>query len=141
MTPYLEHANITVPDIDAAIAFLQTIDPSIGVRRDAVSQAGKRWAHVGTDRSYIALQAPNGPQRPEQARETYVNFGFNHLAWVVEDCDAVVARLEAGGYRRGIETASHPHRKRVYYYDGAGFEWEILEYLSDDPAEFNDYDL
>ena len=141
MTPYLEHANITVPDVDAAIAFLQTIDPALRVRHDGISQAGKRWVHVGTDRSYIALQEPNGGEPAQSPREPYLNHGFNHLGWVVADCDAVVARLEAAGYPRGMEAEPHPHRKRVYYYDAAGFEWEILEYLSEDPSEFNDYEL
>ena len=141
MTIYLEHANITVPDIDAATAFLQAIDPALRVRHAGVSKAGHRWAHVGTDRSYIALQEPHVGVEPEQPKEPYANYGFNHLGWVVPDCDAVVGRLEAAGYRRGIESEPHPHRKRVYYYDAAGFEWEILEYLSDDPAEFNDYVL
>ena len=141
MTPYLEHANLTVPDIDAAIAFLRAIDPSLRVRHDGIKEDGRRWAHVGTDRSYIALHTAGGRRAPKQPRETYTNIGFNHLGWVVEDCDAVVGRLEAAGYRRGMEAEAHPHRKRVYYYDAAGFEWEILEYLSEDPAEFNDYDL
>lgn len=141
MTPYLEHANVTVPDLDAAIEFLHTLDPALRVRHDGVSPEGRRWAHVGTERSYIALQAPSGPQAPEAPREAYVHFGVNHLGWVVEDLDAAVARLDAAGYRRGMEAEAHPHRKRAYYYDAAGFEWELLEYLSDDPAEFNEYDL
>lgn len=139
MTVYLEHANVTVPDIDAAAAFLRAIDPALRVRHEGVARGGHRWAHVGTDRSYIALQEPHVGVVAEQPKETYVNFGCNHLGWVVSDCDAVAERLEAAGYRRGIESEPHPHRKRIYYYDAAGFEWEILEYLSDDPAEFNDY--
>ena len=100
MTTYLEHANITVPDVDAAIVFLRTLDPTLRVRRDETPGSGRRWAHVGSDRAYVALQA--------------------------------------AGYRRGIEVDAHPHRKRSYDYDAAGLEWEILQYLSDDPAEFND---
>ena len=141
MQTYLEHANITVPDVDAAIAFLKTIDPTMKVRRDEVPESGRRWAHVGNDRAYIALQAATPGHAPEEPKETYVNFGINHLAWVVADHDAVIQRLEAAGYERGIEVEPHPHRKRAYFYDHAGLEWEILEYLSEDPAEFNDYDL
>lgn len=141
MQTYLEHANVTVPDVDAAIAFLLTIDPTMRVRRDETHENGRRWAHVGNDRAYIALQSAHPATAPEQPKEAYVNFGINHLAWVVADHDGVVQRLDAAGYRRGMEAEPHPHRKRAYYYDEAGMEWELLEYLSDDPAEFNDYEL
>ena len=139
MQTYLEHANITVPDVDAAIAFLRTLDPTLGVRNDGTGENGRRWVHVGNDRAYIALQAAHPAPAPKDPHETYVNHGINHLGWVVADHDAVVKRLDEAGYRRGMEAEPHPHRKRAYYYDSAGLEWEILEYLSSDPAEFNDY--
>ena len=43
MTAYLEHANITVPNIDAAIEFLKVIEPHIEVRpgrREPIPEAG-----------------------------------------------------------------------------------------------------
>ena len=36
---------------------------------------------------------------------------------------------------------AHPHRKRVYFHDAEGNDWEFVEYLSRDPAERNDYAL
>jgi catechol 2,3-dioxygenase-like lactoylglutathione lyase family enzyme len=139
MPTYLEHANITVPDIPAAIAFLRLIDPDFVVRHDETPEGSSRWTHVGTDDFYVALQEPYIGATPEIAREAYVNFGVNHLAWVVDDFDAVIARLEAAGCRQGIDVARHPHRKRAYYFDSAGQEWEIVQYLSADPARRNDY--
>ena len=64
---------------------------------------------------------------------------MNHLAWVVEDFDLVTERLEQKGYQKGIPVEAHPHRKRVYYYDAAGFEWELAEYLAETPEERNAY--
>ena len=139
MATYLEHANITVPDVDAAIAFFRTVDPALRVRHDETPEGSHRWAHVGTEASYIALQAPHVGSDAREPRQTYVNHGVNHLAWVVDDLQTVVDRLESRGYRRGIEGAAHPHRKRAYFYDAAGFEWEFVEYHSDDPAERNAY--
>ncbi len=141
MAIYLEHANITVPDVDAAIAFLQTIDPALKVRKDVTPAGSHRWVHIGTDTSYIALQAPHVDATPQAARTAYENHGVNHLAWVVDDIDAVVERMQQAGYERGITGKPHPHRRRIYFYDPAGFEWELLEYLSDDLAERNDYAL
>ena len=139
MMTYLEHANITVPDIDAAIIFLCLIDPSFEVRRDETPEGSYRWAHVGNDDFYIALQEPHIGSMPQAPRETYKNHGVNHLGWVVADFDAAVARLEAAGCRQGIPVTDHPHRKRAYYFDEAGLEWEIVEYTSDDPAQRNEY--
>lgn len=135
MIAYLEHANITVPDIDAAVAFLRVVEPAFTVRYDERPKHSYRWAHIGSDRCYIALQAPHFDSRPSDPRQPYKNFGVNHLGWVVDDLDAVVGRLEAQGYRQGIPVAPHPHRKRAYYHDASGFEWEIIEYLSDDMAQ------
>ncbi len=45
MAAYLEHANITVPDVDAAIAFLKLVEPGFAVRRDAIHESGYRWVH------------------------------------------------------------------------------------------------
>ena len=135
MATYIEHANITVPDIDAAIAFLKVVEPAFAVRRDEIHAKGYRWAHIGGDRCYIALQEPHPDSHPRDPRRPYKDFGVNHLGWVVGDLDAVVARLEQAGYRRGLAVAPHPHRKRAYFHDAADFEWELVEYTSDDPAE------
>ncbi len=135
MATYLEHANITVPDIDAAIAFLKVVEPDFVVRHDATPADSYRWCHIGTDQTYIALQEPHLASDPQHVGRPYKDYGVNHLGWVVDDLSAVVERLEAHGYRRGIPVEAHPHRRRAYYYDAAGFEWEIVEYLSVRPEE------
>lgn len=139
MTTYLEHANVTVPDIDAAIEFLLTLEPEFKVRQDKTPEGGYRWAHVGTDRFYIALQEPNIGSVPKTRRPAYVNYGVNHLGWVVENVEDVSRRLERRGYKKGVPGEPHPYRKRAYYFDSAGFEWELVEYLSDSSAERNAY--
>ena len=142
MIAYLEHANITVPDVDAAISFLKIVEPAFEIRHDKAPDNSYRWAHIGTDECYIALEEPHSGLISEQTnpRTPYHDFGVNHLAWVVEDLDAVIRRLEEHGYQKGIPVEPHPHRKRAYYHDASGVEWEIIEYLSDDPAERNAYD-
>ncbi|MGK0469954.1 MAG: hypothetical protein ACJAR0_000416, partial [Candidatus Azotimanducaceae bacterium] len=34
----------------------------------------------------------------------------------------------------------HPYRERAYFYDGCGFEWEFVQYLSEQTSERNDYE-
>jgi catechol 2,3-dioxygenase-like lactoylglutathione lyase family enzyme len=132
---YLEHANITVPDIDAAIDFLRVIDPNVRIRHDEKPAGSYRWAHVAIGVNYIALQEPHVGSHPSDGRRPYKDHGVNHLGWVVEDLDKVVTRLEAKGYREGIPGEEHAHRRRAYYYDSAGLEWELVEYSTDNEEE------
>jgi hypothetical protein len=47
----------------------------------------------------------------------------------------------AAGYRDSTPPNAHPHRRRLYFYDPEGNDWEFVQYLSQDPAERNDYRL
>jgi catechol 2,3-dioxygenase-like lactoylglutathione lyase family enzyme len=138
MSGRLEHANLTVGDLDAAIDFLLTALPDFRVRGAGVGPEGLRWVHVGSDLSYIALNeaaAHASDERPGHWR------GVNHLGFEVDDAQAVRRRLLAKGYREGFVPESHPHRQRIYFLDGDDNEWEFVEYASDRPEERNDYSL
>lgn len=67
--------------------------------------------------------------------------GLNHLAYEVEDAEAIRARLQAAGYRDATLPNAHPYRKRIYFYDPEGNDWEFVQYLSDDPRQRHDYEL
>ena len=140
MTIRLEHANITVRDIDGVIQFLQTAFPSFRVRHDETERDGSRWVHIGTDDAYIALN-----QATEDPAEDWTPYGgkpgFNHLGFEVDDAEAIRSRLTEAGYRDSTYPNKHPHRCRVYFYDSEGNDWEFVQYLSDKMAERHDYDL
>ena len=51
----IEHVNITVPDIDAAISFLKIVAPDFEVRKDNKPADNYRWVHIGNDSYYFAL--------------------------------------------------------------------------------------
>ena len=98
------------------------------------------WLHIGTDDTYLALQESTA--EPDSRWVPYAGKpGLNHLGYEVEDAEAVRARLQAAGYQDSTVPNSHPHRKRVYFYDPEGNDWEFIQYLSDDPAERHDYSL
>jgi catechol 2,3-dioxygenase-like lactoylglutathione lyase family enzyme len=67
--------------------------------------------------------------------------GVNHLAYEVDDVESLYTRLKAAGYRESTPPNAHPHRKRVYFYDPEGNDWEFVQYFSRDLAERNDYEL
>jgi catechol 2,3-dioxygenase-like lactoylglutathione lyase family enzyme len=138
MSAHLEHVNLVVRDIDATIRFLQTAFPEFGIRFDAVADDGTRWVHVGTHETYIALnQATIEPDEPWVPYEGVP--GVNHLAYEVDDADALRERLARAGYRDSTVINDHPWRKRVYFLDPDGNDWEFVEYLTDDPEKRHDY--
>jgi catechol 2,3-dioxygenase-like lactoylglutathione lyase family enzyme len=96
--------------------------------------------HIGTDDTYIALN-----ESSDEPAEKWVPYdgkpGINHLGYEVDDVDALRERLAAAGFKDSTYPNSHPHRKRVYFYDADGNDWEFVQYYSDDPAERNDYEL
>lgn len=140
MLARIEHANLTVPDIDAAIAFLKTVEPAFEVLHDSGSGGDYRWAHVGTRESYLALEEPHQPTPDARKARRYADWGVNHVGFVVPDVDAAAERLLAAGYEEGFRAERHPARVRRYFHDSAGFEWELVEYLTDDPDERFRYD-
>lgn len=136
----LEHANLSVRDVEEMIRFLKTAFPEFRVRGQGVTDIGTRWVHVGTDSTYIALSQstiePVEPWAPYGGR-----VGTNHLAYEVDDVEAMRQRMSAAGYKESTPPNAHPFRKRLYFYDAEGNDWEFVQYLSDDPAERNDYTL
>lgn len=140
MTQRLEHANLCVKNVEQMIGFLKTAFPDFRVRGEGVSQKGTKWLHIGTDDTYIALQQAllesDSDWKPYSGKP-----GVNHLAYEVGDVDAVRERLLAADYRESTPPNLHPFRKRVYFYDPEGNDWEFVQYFSEIPAEKNDYDL
>lgn len=140
MTVRLEHANLCVRDLDEMVRFLTTAFPDFGVRGEGETTRGARWLHVGIDDTYLALQ--HAREEPAEAWVPYSEKpGTNHLGFVVDDVEALRRRMLAAGYRESTVPNAHPHRRRVYFHDREGNDWEFVEYTSDDPRERNDYDV
>ncbi len=140
MSVRLDHANLVVRDLEGTVGFLQTAFPDFRVRGEGRSPSGGRWLHLGNDVCYVALD-----QARHEAAEPWVPYagkpGLNHLGFEVEDVEALRTRLRAAGYADSTVPNAHPHRKRVYFRDREGNDWEFVQYLSDRPEERNDYAL
>jgi catechol 2,3-dioxygenase-like lactoylglutathione lyase family enzyme len=140
MATRLEHANLVVRDVDTMIDFLRVAFPDFRVRGGGPGFASTRWVHVGNDVTYVALN--DATLEPAEAWVPYAGRpGTNHLGFEVDDVEALRQRLVAAGYRESTVPNAHPHRRRVYFHDAEGNDWEFVEYRSDDPAERNDYEL
>ncbi|MCI0641012.1 MAG: VOC family protein [Gemmataceae bacterium] len=140
MSARLEHANLCVRDIDGMIRFLKTAFPEFRIRADHKDADGSRWVHVGTDDSYLALQAAD--TSPERPWEPYSGLpGVNHLGFEVDDAEGLRDRMLAADYEESTVPNSHPFRKRVYFLDPEGNDWEFVQYLSSDREKRHDYQL
>jgi catechol 2,3-dioxygenase-like lactoylglutathione lyase family enzyme len=140
----LEHANMTVRSVDEAVRFLKIAFPDAEIRGGGDihgDPARGRWVHFGNDQFYVALQE-NGEHSRRQDT-TYRHDGINHLGFVVTGLDEIISRLKVAGYQLTPVSAlkEHPHRRRAYFFDGNDVEWELVEYLSEEVAERNDYTL
>ncbi len=139
MSIRLEHANLAVRDVDAMIRFLSAAFPEFRIRGSGKTWQGRRWVHIGTDDTYIALN--EAPREPAEPWVPYAGRpGTNHRGYEGDDVESVRRRLTAAGYRDSTVPNAHPHRQRVYFYDSEGNDWEFVEYRSQDPAERNDYE-
>ncbi|MDK9759921.1 VOC family protein [Vibrio sp. D173a] len=136
MQAYVEHANVTVSNIDDAIQFIQTAIPEFKVRHRGETQY--RWCHIGTDNSYIALQEMVAREKTDRA--PYLDVGINHIGLVVNDVDQVKQRLFSDGYQQNDIGEENPYRKRIYFYDRSGVEWEFIQYLTQDSTKKNSYE-
>ena len=140
MTLRLDHANLTVRDLDGTVRFLQTAFPDFRIRGGGTGFDGRRWLHIGNDDAYLALN-----EAKDDASEAWVPYsgrpGLNHVGFEVDDADGLRERLRAAGYRDTTVPNSHPARKRVYFNDADGNDWEFVEYLTADPAMRHDYEL
>ena len=140
MTIRLDHANLTVRDVDETLRFLRTAFPDFRVRAEGRKWNGTRWLHVGSDDVYLALD-----QASAAAGERWVPYGgkpgTNHLGFEVDDAEALRARMRAAGYTDTTVPNHHPFRRRVYFHDSDGNDWEFVQYLSDDPKQRHDYTI
>lgn len=135
----LEHVNLVVKDIQPSLEFILTAFPEWKVRGEGKGQwAGqaRNWLHVGDDEYYITLN--DGAQGAVRDLKG-TNPGLAHLGFVVDDVEAVTARLDAKGYSIDIIGRDHPYRKTVYYIDPNGFQFEFMQYLSEEAKLKNQY--
>lgn len=137
--PRIEHANLVVSDIAPTLDFLKAAFPEWRVRGEGGGDwygKPRRWLHFGDDDFYVTLNDNGeGAQRDPAGHAP----GLAHIGFEVSSLDAVAARLKKAGYEPHHRGPDHPYRKNAYFFDGAGLEFEFVEYLSAVPSQKNLY--
>ncbi len=123
----LEHVNITVKDPDATAAMLSDLF-GWEVRWRGAAIHGGHTVHVGSAEDYLAVYTGPGGAPQGQADDSYsLRGGLNHVGIVVEDLDAVEAKVRARGYEPHSHADYEPGR-RFYFREENGIEIEVVSY-------------
>ncbi len=132
---YLEHANITVNDLQEAIKFFQTAFPHFKIRGGGNDL--REWVHLGDDTTYIAIN--QATQSDLKVEKNYDKIGINHLGFVVDNVEKIATNLLKNGYLRDYPKQVEQFRIRDYFADADGNQFEFIEYLSEVASEKNKY--
>ncbi|MEO0914028.1 MAG: VOC family protein [Pseudomonadota bacterium] len=121
----LEHLNVTVADPQKTAAMLCDLF-DWRVRWEGPGMETGYTVHVGDEGSYLALFSFGQARASEEV--SYDRIGaLNHIGVVVEDVDAVEAKVKALGYRPKNHGDYEPGR-RFYFDDENGLEIEVVSY-------------
>ncbi len=122
---YVEHVNITVSDPQAAALDLAKIF-DWKIRWSGPSLGEGHTVHVGGERFYIALYTQD-PEAPALEDNYRTRRALNHVAIVVDDPEAVEARVIAAGLKPHSHQVYEPGQ-RFYFHDREGVEYEVVSY-------------
>ncbi len=124
----LEHVNVTVADPRATAAMLADLF-GWRTRWEGAAIHGGFTVHVGDDDSYVAVYTgPDGGKAQRPADDSYLKRGgLNHIGVVVDDLEAIEAKVKARGYLPHSHANYEPGR-RFYFDDENGVEIEVVAY-------------
>ena len=136
----IEHVNLVVADIEPTLKFLRAAFPDWRLRGEGTGQwhgKPRRWVHFGSDDMYITLNDDGeGPNRDLTGHAP----GLAHIGIETVDADSLIKRLREAGFEPSSTTdPDGAFRRRIYYIEPAGYEFEFVEYSSDIAAERNEY--
>ncbi len=125
----LEHANVTVTDLERSIRFYTEL-LGMEVRWRGVNANGEPAVHLAIGDTYLALfQAVPEHRDVAVERANYGRPGINHLGFVVDDLDLRRERLGQLGIPIHFEPEYEPGR-RLYFHDPDGIEVELVSYAA-----------
>ena len=120
----LEHANITVSDVERTAAMLTELF-GWKVRWKGPAMSGGLTAHVGDENQYLAIFSKGGLDQKGITYDT--PGGLNHIGVVVDDLDAMEEKVREMGFTPHNHADYEPGR-RFYFSDHDDIEFELVSY-------------
>ncbi len=125
MSAFLEHTNLTVREPKKIAEKLVNIfDWQVRWSGEALNNG--YTVHVGSENSYLALYQPPTLDDSGELSETNLN-NLNHLGVVVDNLDAVEARVEGLGLKPFGHRDYEPGQ-RFYFLLHDSLEIEVISY-------------
>jgi len=117
----MEHANLTVSDIERSSALFERL---LGWRRRwrGAAMNGGETIHVGDDHSYLALYTDRLPH--DRYRK---GAPLNHIGLLVDDLAAAEQVVRDAGLEP-FNHADYAPGRRFYFFDWDGIEFEVVSY-------------
>jgi len=144
----IDHLNVVVSDLEQAKDFFALLgfveglgaelDPAFLTRLTGIDGARGRFitlCHPGSTTTIELLQFDVGSGAdPQLGRADRI--GLRHLAFAVDDIEAVVGRLRAAGttFLSDIQTWEKTGKRLVYLYGPDGILLELAEYPQTAPS-------
>jgi methylmalonyl-CoA epimerase len=100
----IDHVAIAVNDIDAAIAWYESVFGAVVVHREVVESDGVDEALLKVAESYVQLLTPTREDSPVAKYLAMNGEGLHHIAYRVDDCAGTLALVKASGARVIDET-------------------------------------
>jgi len=100
----IDHVAIAVNDLDAAVAWYESVFGAVVVHREIVESDGVEEALVKVAESYIQLLTPTRDDSPVARYLAKHGEGLHHVAYRVENCAATLDAVKASGARVIDET-------------------------------------
>lgn len=124
-TARLEHANFTVSDPEKTARWMADVF-GWRIRWQGRSIYEGTTYHVGNDDTYVAIYRPKG-DISDGSSSYGIRGGLNHIGIVVDDLQAVEARVTAAGFTPRSHADYEPGT-RFYFDDDDGIEFEVISY-------------
>lgn|SRR3954452_24101749 len=100
----IDHVGVAVEDLDASIALYEKTYNMTLVHRETVTEQGVEAVLLDVGENHVELLAPLGPDTPVGKFLAKKGPGIHHVAYQVQDIDAVLASLKEAGLRLIDET-------------------------------------
>lgn len=95
----IDHTGIAVPDLAQALPFYRDVLGMPLVHRETIVEQGVEAALLDVGDAHVELIAPLGPDTTVARFIASRGPGLHHVAYRVDDIDAVLASLSAAGVR------------------------------------------
>ncbi|MBC2777327.1 VOC family protein [Parasphingopyxis marina] len=123
-TGKLEHVNISVTDPRRSADLMRDLF-GWEIRWEGEAMLGGHTIHVGNEFDYLAIYT--NPDIAEADPAFRKSEPLNHIGVVVDDLDAVEAKVIAAGFEPFSHGDYDPGR-RFYFLDWNGIEFEVVSY-------------